>query len=229
MQDDESCRADLDMASRIIEERALKTRQFFNEIADDWDEMNREILGDFSLPDVILRAVPDNCGVAADLGCGTGEVLEHLRGACRELIGVDDSPRMLELARRRFGDNMNGISLRIGELDYLPLRDGEADFICINLVLHHLSRPSTSLGEIARVLHPGGLVLVTDFDQHTQESMRTMYGDRWLGFSLDELSAALVKTGLTIVDYRRQPVKKDLALHLILARKNAPGAPSAGL
>ena len=221
-QDDEACRADLDMASRIIEERTLKTRQFFNEIADDWDEM------DFSLPDVILHAVPENCGVAADLGCGTGEVLEHLRGACRELIGVDDSPRMLELARRRFGDNMNGISLRIGELDYLPLRDGEADFICINLVLHHLSRPSASLGEIARVLHPGGLVLVTDFDQHSQESMRTMYGDRWLGFSLDELSSALTKTGLTIVDYRRQPVKKDLALHLILARKN-PSAASSGL
>ena len=132
-------------------------------------------------------------------------------------------------ARRRFGDNMNGISLRIGELDYLPLRDGEADFICINLVLHHLSRPSMSLGEIARVLHPGGLVLVTDFDQHSQESMRTMYGDRWLGFSLDELSAALVKTGLTIVDYRRQPVKKNLALHLILARKNAAGAASSAL
>ena len=58
--------------------------------------------------------------------------------------------------------------------------------------------------------------------------MRTMYGDRWLGFSLDALSAALVKTGLTIVDYRRQPVKKDLALHLILARKNASKA-SSGL
>lgn len=229
MQDDESCRSDLDMASRIIEERALKTRQFFNEIADDWDEMNREILGDFSLPDVILHAMPEDCGVAADLGCGTGEVLEHLRGTCRELIGVDDSPRMLELARRRFGDNMNGISLRIGELDYLPLRDGEADFICINLVLHHLSRPSTSLAEIARVLHPGGLVLVTDFDQHNQESMRTIYGDRWLGFSLDELSSAMARTGLTIVDYRRQPVKKDLALHLILARKSPAGTPAAGL
>ena len=228
MLDDEASRADLDMAARIIEERALKTRQFFNEIADDWDEMNREILGDFSLPDVILRAVPENCGVAADLGCGTGEVLEHLRGACRELIGVDGSPRMLELARRRFDDHMEGISLRIGELDYLPLRDGEADFICINLVLHHLSRPSAALGEIARVLHPGGLVLVTDFDQHPQESMRTLYGDRWLGFSLDDLSAAMARAGLSIVDYRRQPVKKELALHLILARKTGPLSSTLG-
>jgi ArsR family transcriptional regulator len=221
MLDDEAGRADLDSAARIIEERTMKTRQFFNDIADDWDEMNREILGEFSLPEVILKAVPENCGVAADLGCGTGEVLEHLRGACRELIGVDGSPRMLELARRRFDEHMEGISLRIGELDHLPLRDGEADFICINLVLHHLSRPSAALGEIARVLHPGGLVLITDFDQHLQENMRTSYGDRWLGFSLDDMRSAMARAGLSIVDYRHQPVKKVLALHLILAKKSA--------
>ena len=219
MLDDEAGRADLDSAAHIIEERTLKTRQFFNEIADDWDEMNREILGEFSLPEVILKAVPENCGVAADLGCGTGEVLEHLRGVCRELIGVDGSPRMLELARRRFDDHMDGISLRIGELDHLPLRDGEADFICINLVLHHLSRPSSALSEIARVLNTGGLVLITDFDQHSHEAMRTSYGDRWLGFPLDDMRAAMARAGLVIADYRRQPVKKDLALHLILARK----------
>jgi ArsR family transcriptional regulator len=222
MADEEAGRSDLDMASRIIEERALKTRQFFNEIADDWDEMNREILGDFSLPEVILHAVPKPCNIAADLGCGTGEVLEHLRGVCEEVIGVDDSPRMLELARRRFGDNMQGISLRIGELDYLPLKDGEADFICINLVLHHLSRPSASLSEIARVLRSGGLVLITDFDQHTQEAMRTRYGDRWLGFPREELTSALEHAGLSIVDYHHQSVKKDLALHLILAEKTIP-------
>ena len=72
------------------------------------------------------------------------------------------------------------------------------------------------------MLHPGGLVLVTDFDQHPQESMRTLYGDRWLGFPLDDLSAAMARAGLSIVDYRRQPVKKELALHLILARKTGP-------
>lgn len=221
MLDDEAGRADLDSAARIIEERTLRTRQFFNDIADDWDEMNREILGDFSLPEVIVKAVPANCGVAADLGCGTGEVLEHLRGVCRELIGVDGSPRMLELARRRFDDHMEGISLRIGELDYLPLRDGEADFICINLVLHHLSRPTVALAEIARVLHPGGVVLVTDFDQHVQESMRSHYGDRWLGFTREALEEALSQAGLSVLEYRHQPVKKDLALHIVLAKKSA--------
>ena len=194
--------ADLDMAARILEDRTLKTRQFFNEIADDWDEMNREILGGFSLPEAVLSAVPKGCGVAVDLGCGTGEVLEYLRPVCRELIGVDGSPRMLDLARRRFDCHMSGLSLRIGELEHLPLRDGEAGFACINLVLHHLSHPLDALKETARILQPGGVLFITDFDQHTQESMRTLYGDRWLGFSLDTLRGFL-----------------DLALHLLLARR----------
>jgi ArsR family transcriptional regulator len=54
--------------------------------------------------------------------------------------------------------------------------------------------------------------------------MRTSYGDRWLGFSLDDMRTAMERAGLSIVDYRRQPVKKDLALHLILAKKSAPRA-----
>ncbi len=220
--DEESGHADLDMAASIIEERTLKTRQFFNEIADDWDEMNREILGEFSLPDTVAQAIPPHCNVAVDLGCGTGEVLAHLQSFCHELIGVDDSPRMLALARRRFGNHMEGISLRIGELEHLPLRDGEADFACINLVLHHLSHPLTALKETARVLCKGGLILITDFDQHTQESMRTLYGDRWLGFSIEKLNDFLDKAGFTTTSYRRQPVKKGLALHLILARRLRP-------
>ncbi|MCQ2445169.1 MAG: methyltransferase domain-containing protein, partial [Mailhella sp.] len=219
--DEASGRDDLDRASRIIEERTIHTRQFFNEIADDWDEMNREILGDLSLPAAILAELPQDCGTAADLGCGTGEVLEHLRGSCREVIGVDGSPRMLELARRRFGDDTSGISLRIGELAHLPLRDGEADFICVNLVLHHLSRPGTALAEAARVLRPGGRLLVTDFDQHDLESMRTLYGDRWLGFSKDDLAEGLASAGLRLVFHRRVPVKKGLFLHFMTAEKPA--------
>ena len=224
VQDEPVSRADLDMAARIIEERALKTRQFFNSIAEDWDELNREVLGEFRLPEAVCKAVPDDCGTGVDLGCGTGEVLEHLRGVCRQVIGVDGSPRMLELARRRFAripEDCADVSLRIGELDHLPLRDAEADFACINLVLHHLSLPSAAMQEIARVLKPGGLVLVTDFDRHQAENMRTVYGDRWLGFSREELSEILSSAGLEPVEYHRQSVKMGLALHLVLARKAA--------
>ena len=223
MEEDAATQADLDMAARIIEDRALKTRQFFNAIAEDWDALNREVLGDFDLAGAVCAALPANCGVAVDLGCGTGMVLERMRFHVRERIGVDGSPRMLELARRRFavsgehGESESQVSLRIGELEHLPLRDGAAHFACINLVLHHLSEPFSALKEIRRILQPGGLLLATDFDKHGNEQMRKDYGDRWLGFDENALHDMLAKAGFIPRRTTRQPVGKGLCLLLVLA------------
>lgn len=214
---------DLDVASRIIEERAIKTRQFFNSIADDWDELNKEVLGAFSLPKEVKKSVPATCKMAVDLGCGTGEVLDKLLEVSENVIGVDGSPKMLDLARRRFNDNMaklSHLSLRIGELDHLPLRDNEADFACINLVLHHLSDPRIALSEIERVLAPHGLLFISDFVQHKEEKMRRNYGDRWLGFSRENLETYLQEFGFNITQYKTQKVKMGLQLHLLIAQKS---------
>lgn len=218
---------DLELAARCIEERALKTRQFFNAIAEDWDALNREVLGGFDLAGAVCAAVPPDCGLAVDLGCGTGSVLERLLPLAEGVIGVDGSPRMLELARRRFAPELfpasreeeGRVSLRIGELDHLPLRDGEAHFACINLVLHHLSSPVAALREIRRILRPGGLVLVADFDKHGVERMRDEYGDRWLGFTPEALESMAREAGLHMREVRRQPVEKGLGLLLALAEK----------
>ena len=221
LEEDPATRADVDMAVRILEDRARKTRQFFNAIAEDWDALNREVLGDFDLAGAVCAVVPAHCGVAADLGCGTGVVLERMCRHVRELIGVDGSPRMLELARRRFAAGQPGgetrVSLRIGELEHLPLRDGEAHFACINLVLHHLSEPFAALKEIRRVLQPGGLLLATDFDRHGREQMRKDYGDRWLGFDESMLLDMCSKAGFAPRRTTRRPVDKGLCLLLVLA------------
>lgn len=210
-------RADMDMAGRMLEDRALKTRQFFNAVADHWDSLNREVLGGFDLPAAVAALVPADCFTAVDLGCGTGLVLESLRHRVRTLIGVDGSSRMLELARRRFAEDAE-VSLRMGELDHLPLRDDEADFVCLNLVLHHLSHPATTIEETRRVLRPGGLVLITDFDRHAQERMRTDYGDRWLGFDETTLRKLVEQAGFVVENMYRQPLEQQLGLHFLLAR-----------
>ena len=219
---DTAMREDLAMAAQILEERALKTRQFFNAIAEDWDELNREVLEDFDLPAAVLAAVPEGCRVAVDLGCGTGAVLERLLPASRSLIGVDGSARMLEMCRRRFNPvdlaNENRISLRIGELDHLPLRDQEADFACINLVLHHLSDPGEGLREIRRSLTTGGHLFVADFLQHHDETMRSRYGDRWLGFDEERLQERLRQAGFEVLSCTRQAVGRGLFLLLVQAR-----------
>ena len=218
--------ADLAAAARCIEERAQKTRLFFNAIAEDWDALNREVLGGFDLAGAVCAAVPVPCGLAVDLGCGTGSVLERLLPLAQGVIGVDGSSRMLELARRRFApehvpslEEGGRVSLRIGELDHLPLRDNEAHFACINLVLHHLSSPVAALREIQRILRPGGLLHITDFDKHNNEKMRELYGDRWLGFDSQTLSDLLNEAGLHLRQIRREPVEKGLGLLLALAEK----------
>jgi ArsR family transcriptional regulator len=221
LKDGDFGRADSDMVARIMEERALGTRRFFNAVAEDWDALNREVLEGFDLAGAVCSALPPHCGCAVDLGCGTGMVLSRLRPHARELIGVDDSPRMLELARRRFagsGRESPPPSLRIGGLEHLPLRDAEADFACINLVLHHLSDPLAALKETRRVLKRGGRLFVSDFDRHDNELMRAKYRDRRLGFDESALRGMLDKAGFAPgAPAQRQPVGNHLTLLLIPA------------
>ena len=188
LDEDAEMRADVEMAARIIEDRALKTRQFFNTIAEHWDTLSREVLGGFDLAGAVC----------------------------------DGSPRMLELSRRRLAGvegEPEGVSLRIGELSHLPLRDCEADFASINMVLHHLSNPENALAEIRRVLRSGGLLVVADFDRHTQERMRLDYGDLWLGFDEATMSRLLHAASFEVVSTARYPVEQGLALNLTLARR----------
>ncbi len=221
---DGSMQYDLAQALRCIEERNRKTRQFFNDIAEDWDELHLAILGKFDLASAVCESMPKPCNLAVDLGCGTGTVLEKILPLANGVVGVDGSASMLEMAKRRFEPNLiNGkssrVSLRIGELDYLPLRDAEADFACINFVLHHLSTPLDVLTEVARVLCDKGRLLITDFDKHDNENMRNKYGDRWLGFTPEMLTSLLRDAGFTLLNIERKSVENELGLLLVLAEK----------
>lgn len=209
---------DIAMANAVLEERTRQTQQFFNTIAEDWDTLVTEVLGSFSLKDTIAALMPP-CQTACDLGCGTGNVLEALLTKAKTVIGVDGSPRMLEIAKKHFPDNPN-ISLRIGDLSHLPLRDGEADFVCLNLVLHHIPQPLEILREVNRVLQPQGNLVITDFARHTDERMRTQYGDHWLGFTKDDLEKFLFESGFSIQNIQETPIQRGLSLFIIQAQAN---------
>lgn len=217
---EEPLTGDLLQATHILEERARKTRQFFNAIADDWDALNHEILGDFNLCAKVMDAMPANCETAVDLGCGTGEVLAGVLEHAQAAIGVDGSARMLELCRSRLvnSEASGRLSLRIGELSHLPLADKEADFACLNLVLHHLPQPEAILPEIRRILKPSGILFLTDFLRHEDESMRIRFGDHWLGFDPDQIRQALIRNEFAICRTVTETVNKNLSLFLITAR-----------
>ncbi len=217
IENDPEIEADKRRVAEVLAERNMETRKFFDEIAEDWERLQRDVFGDFNLNDELLGAV-GQCSIGVDLGCGNGSLLGDMLRRCKNVIGVDSSPKMLELAGERIGSNSD-VSLRIGELTHLPLRDWEADFVVISMVLHHLPSPEKAVAEAARTLSSGGKLVIADFLMHSNEKMRTQYGDRRLGFTEEELSGWMKDAGLCSVEIRRFPVNEGLTVLVCISEK----------
>lgn len=212
--------ADTDAAAREVRQRARRTEAFFDSHAEKWDDLRERTLGGLDLAALILSHLPE-ADTAADLGCGTGALLEHLRGRAARVIGVDSSSRMLDQAREFFAGNgaAADVSLRIGDLEHLPLRDAEADAAVMSLALHHLPSPAHGVAEAHRVLTPGGTFVLVDFEKHDDETMREQYGDNWLGFSPGRVEKWLSGAGFDLQESTRHPLPSGLALRVYAAVK----------
>ncbi len=202
---------DLIQARIIIDERTREIKNFFNGIALSWDSAKKDILGDFDLNAAISSRVT-RCNVAADLGCGTGDLLAAIKEKSLKIIGVDSSPAMLEMARKRFSHETQNIDLRLGELEHLPLSDGEADVAIVNMALHHLASPLDGIREAYRILGRKNLFLIADFDKHGNELLRTKHGDRWLGFEAGEIAEWLGLAGFRLIKTDTFPIANGLSI-----------------
>jgi SAM-dependent methyltransferase len=136
----------------------------------------------------------------ADIGCGEGYLtIEASRWASR-VIAVDRSEAVLNKARalatRR---RVKNVIWKRGELERLPLKDGSVDVALLSQALHHAPDPARALAEAARVVVPGGRVLLLDLREHGESWVRTRLGDRWLGFSDETVARLLKASGLTDV------------------------------
>jgi SAM-dependent methyltransferase len=208
---------DIELADRMVKDRTRAMIRFFDSIAPHWQELRRDSLGGFDIAAEILRLMP-RARVAADLGCGPGDLLPRLAERADRVIGVDHSPNMLAIARGRMGSEER-VSLRLGDLTHLPLGDGEADFAVISMVLHHLPTPGNGLREARRVLAPGGTLVVADFAPHGMEAMREQFGDRWLGFEPGELSSWLSAAGMVSIEFNEHRLESGLTLLIGRSRK----------
>ena len=217
-EDDSAYAEDISRAARVIEERKRHTLQFFDHIAPRWDLFKGEIIGDFDLNRAIFQEV-GNYAVGVDLGCGTGDLLDVMSGHAEKVIGVDSSPRMLEEARKRFSDRGDAIEIRLGEIEHLPLSDGEADLAVISLVLQYLTRPEAAISEVSRILKKGGRFILADFEKHDQEILREKYGARWLGFSGSELERWLEGKGFSLGRMDSYPLNNGLPLTIYYASR----------
>jgi ArsR family transcriptional regulator len=126
----------------------------------------------------------------------------------KQVIAVDSSRDMLDAARARVGSAQN-VDLRQGDLENLPINGGQLDAAMLSLVLHHAPAPAKALTEVARVLRPGGRVLVVDMLPHEREEYQQQMGHVWLGFSDKQMTRYLTGAGFTDVRVRNLPADPD--------------------
>jgi ubiquinone/menaquinone biosynthesis C-methylase UbiE len=124
------------------------------------------------LKSIALKVAPPAEGDRVlDVGCGTGTMLELYRGGQCRLWGLDASPAMLAVARRRLGE---AAELSHGDATAMPYDDGFFDWVVLTLMLHEMPPPSraATLAEVARVVAPEGRVLIVDYADGSARSAR---------------------------------------------------------
>ncbi len=148
--------------------------------------------------------LPDEIDDLLDIGTGTGRMLELLGAEAERAIGIDISTDMLAVARailERAG--LVNCQVRKADMYRLPLGSETFDAVVLHMVLHYAESPRQVIGEAARVLEPGGRLLIVDFAPHQEEQLRESHHHRWMGFGETEIEAWLQSFGLQPAPVRR--------------------------
>jgi ArsR family transcriptional regulator len=206
LQDGDAWRADQSRLAGVLSQRRATSKAFFDGAGPAWDDLRQELFGGTS--GGALLGLLDETIVIGDLGCGAGHVTATLAPWVGKVIGVDASSEMLNQARARLGAAGN-VDLRIGELEALPVDDGELDAAVLSLVLHHAADPPRVLAEARRALRPRGRMLLMDLQPHARQEYRQQMGHVWLGFSEDQVRNWLREAGYTSIRIRAMPADPD--------------------
>lgn len=190
-------------AREVLRLRRTKSREFFSTAADRWDAVRAELFG-ARAGLAGLGALLDERWVVGDLGCGTAPLAAELAPYVARVVAVDESEAMLAAAARRI-EGVGNVDLRRGELESLPVRDGELDAAVVSLVLHYLPEPVLALAEAARALGPGGRLVVVDMTAHARVEYRERMGHVWQGFGEQQMRAWLEEAGFARVRWAALP------------------------
>jgi ArsR family transcriptional regulator len=186
--------ADQAAMRRVVKKRQDKMRSFFDSVAG---RLGRDYVPGQSwkgVAEALLRLMPPI--VIADLGAGEGTFALLLAERAAKVIAVDTSAKMIEVGREQaLRHGVTNVEFRLGDMEEVPIEDGQVDLVFFSQSLHHALHPDRALAEAARVLRPGGRVVVLDLVKHRFEEARELYADEWLGFSEAELETMLEKAG----------------------------------
>ncbi|MBF0373146.1 MAG: metalloregulator ArsR/SmtB family transcription factor [Alphaproteobacteria bacterium] len=182
----------------LKEARQGRAAAYFRANATRWGEIRSLHVDDALVERALLGMLGEGrLGDLLDIGTGTGRMLELLGPLARSGLGIDESREMLSVARATLDRaGLTHCSVRLADLYQLPLPGESIDLAVVHQVLHYAERPGAAVAEAARVLRPGGRLMVVDFAPHDLEVLRTEHEHRRLGFLDDEVAGWFREAGL---------------------------------
>jgi ubiquinone/menaquinone biosynthesis C-methylase UbiE/DNA-binding transcriptional ArsR family regulator len=220
--DDPVIARDRERLAAVRSTRAAAAQNYFRRHAAQWDRIRKLHVADAAVEDAIRTALAGKpMRALLDLGTGTGRMLELFAADIERGLGLDLSHDMLALARERLDrGGLRHCSVRQGDIYDLALPRDSFDVVIIHQVLHFLDDSARAIREAARVLRPGGFLLVVDFAPHDLEFLREEHAHRRLGFAAETMTQWLEAAGLDVLRQQMLPPGPEgkIAVSLWLAR-----------
>jgi ArsR family transcriptional regulator len=217
--------SDRERLAVVRAERRAAVEAWFNDHADGWEQERSLFSREAGVEAAIVAALGGSAarlGDLVDVGTGTGRMIELLGGQAQSALGLDRSPEMLRIARSRLeAAGLAQARVQAGDMYALPLGDAAADTIVLHQVLHFADDPAAVLAEAARVLRPGGRLLVVDLMPHDREALRDERRHVRLGFADEAVLGWLAAAGCDAAVAQRLPadVAGQLGVTLWLGTK----------
>ena len=195
---------DRERLSAVRTARAAAAQAYFAAHADRWDEIRRLHVPEAAVEAAVREALSDKpIRTLLDLGTGTARMLELFAPDIERGVGLDLSPDMLGVARANLERaGIRHCTVRQSDIYAIPAPRDSFDAVIVHQVLHFLEDGGRALAEAARVLRPGGRLLVVDFAPHDLEFLRDAHAHRRLGFAREQVEGWFAQAGLKPVDFR---------------------------
>jgi len=209
--DDADGEADQRRLDAVRRERAADAEAYFEQIAPSWDRIRSLYVRESAVEEAIIAAAGEGpFERLVDLGTGSGRMLTLLGRKARTAIGLDLSQNMLNIARSNVAKaGIDKVELRHGDVFATRLPGLTADLVVVHQVLHYLTDPAAAVAEAARLVRPGGRLLIVDFAPHALEHLREEHQHRRLGFDDAEIRRWLAEAGLECDEHAVLPPDRE--------------------